>query len=184
MTRLAAPGRDLALQGHYAGAVTRLASYVIDATTISALFAVGAAVFEYLVSNLFKSSFDIADYPVVTSAVFLGWSFVYFAVPLAASGRTFGSAILGLQVVRADGSDLDPRHAVIRTLAFPLSFLLFGFGFLLILVQTRAPGPPRPDRRHRRRLRVGRPGRSAALPRQGPHYSRAMRAIASFSRSM
>jgi uncharacterized RDD family membrane protein YckC len=135
VTSLAAPGRDLALQGHYAGAVTRLVSYVIDATTISALFAVGAGVFEYLVSNLFGASFDIADYPWVTSAVFLGWSFVYFAVPLAASGRTFGSAILGLQVVRADGSDLGPRHAVIRTLAFPLSFLLFGLGFLLILVQ-------------------------------------------------
>ena len=118
----------------------------------------------------------------MTSAVFLGWSFVYFAVPLAASGRTFGSAIVGLQVVRADGSDLGPRHAVIRTLAFPLSFLLFGLGFLLILVQP-TPGAPRPDRRLRRRLRVGRPGRSAAVPRQGPHYSRAMRAIASFSRS-
>lgn len=43
MTGLAASGRDLALQGHDAGAVTRLAAYAIDAATLSALYAVGAA---------------------------------------------------------------------------------------------------------------------------------------------
>ena len=135
MSGLAAPGRDLALQGHAAGAVTRLAAYMVDAATLSVLFAVGAGVLEYLVANVLGASFDIADAPVAASVAFAVWSFLYFAVPLAASGRTFGSAILGLRVVRADGGDLDPRHAVIRVLAFPLSFLLFGLGFLLILLR-------------------------------------------------
>ena len=63
------------------------------------------------------------------------WAFVYFAYPLAASGRTFGMAVVGVRAVRADGGDLDGRHAVVRVLAFPLSFLLFGFGFLLILLR-------------------------------------------------
>jgi uncharacterized RDD family membrane protein YckC len=135
MSELAAPGRDVDLQGHYAGAVTRLAAYVVDTFTLSSLFAVGAAVFEYLVANVLGASFDLADSPLAASAAFLVWSFLYFAVPLAASGRTFGSAVLGLRVVRADGGDLDPRHAVIRTLAFPLSFLFFGLGFVPILVQ-------------------------------------------------
>ncbi len=44
-------------------------------------------------------------------------------------------AVLGLRAVRADGGDLDGRHAVIRVLALPLSFLLFGLGFLLILLR-------------------------------------------------
>lgn len=135
MSRLAAPGRDLALQGHDAGAVTRLAAYLVDAVTVSTLFAVGGGILEFLVSNLLGVSFDIADAPVVASVAFAVWWFLYFAVPLAASGRTFGSATLGLRVVRADGVDLDPRHAVIRVLAFPLSFLVFGLGFLLILVR-------------------------------------------------
>lgn len=135
MTTLAAPSRDLALQGHYAGAVTRLAAYAIDAVTVSALYAGGAAVFEYLVTNLLGASFDVADAPVVAAASFVVWSFLYFAVPLAASGRTFGSATLGLRVVRSDGRDLDPRRAVVRVLAFPLSFLVFGLGFLLILLR-------------------------------------------------
>jgi uncharacterized RDD family membrane protein YckC len=135
VTRLAVPGRDLVLQGHYAGAVTRLAAYAIDAVTVSTLFAVGASVVDYLLSEVIGLSFDVGDHPVAATAALLVWSFLYFAVPLAASGRTFGSAILGLQVVRADGSDLDGRHAVVRVLAFPLSFLLFGAGFVLILVQ-------------------------------------------------
>jgi uncharacterized RDD family membrane protein YckC len=44
-------------------------------------------------------------------------------------------AVLGVRVVRADGADLDPRRGFLRALAFPLSFLLFGLGFLGILVQ-------------------------------------------------
>lgn len=135
MTSVASPGRDVELQGHYAGAVTRLAAYVIDTATLTTLYAVGAGVFEYLVSNVLGVSFDLADHAWVAATALAVWSFLYFAVPLSASGRTFGSAVLGLRVVRADGRDLDPKHAVIRTLVFPLSFLVFGIGFLLILVQ-------------------------------------------------
>lgn len=135
MTSLAAPGRDLALQGHYAGAATRLAAYTIDTVTASALYAVGAGVLEYLVTNVLGASFDLADAPVVATGAFVVWSFLYLAVPLAASGRTFGSATLGLRVVRSDGRALDPRHAVARVLAFPLSFLLFGAGFVPILLR-------------------------------------------------
>jgi uncharacterized RDD family membrane protein YckC len=40
-----------------------------------------------------------------------------------------------LRAVRADGRDLHTGRAVLRVLAFPLSFLLFGFGFLLILLK-------------------------------------------------
>jgi uncharacterized RDD family membrane protein YckC len=44
-------------------------------------------------------------------------------------------ALLGVRVVRADGSAIDPWRGVLRALVFPLSFLLFGLGFLGILVQ-------------------------------------------------
>jgi uncharacterized RDD family membrane protein YckC len=135
MTPVASPTRDVELQGHYAGGVTRLAAYAIDSVTLSTLYAAGASVVEYLVANVLGASFDLADHPWLAASALAIWSFLYFAVPLAVSGRTFGSAVLGLRVVRADGRDLDPKHAVIRTLVFPLSFLLFGLGFLLILVQ-------------------------------------------------
>jgi uncharacterized RDD family membrane protein YckC len=72
---------------------------------------------------------------IAVAIVFVGWEFVYFAYSWAASGKTFGMAVLGVRVVRADGTAVGPRHAVLRTLAFPLSFLLLGLGFLGILVQ-------------------------------------------------
>ena len=44
-------------------------------------------------------------------------------------------AIAGLRVVRADGSSVGGRQAVVRVLALPLSFLTFGIGFLLIVLR-------------------------------------------------
>jgi uncharacterized RDD family membrane protein YckC len=49
-------------------------------------------------------------------------------------------ALLGLLVVRADGTTLDPLHAIVRALVFPLNFVLFGLPFLIILVQREHRG--------------------------------------------
>jgi len=56
------------------------------------------------------------------------------------NGRTAGGALFGLQVLTDDGSDVSGRRAIGRTLAFPLSFLILGLGFLGILLgdQRRA----------------------------------------------
>ena len=67
--------------------------------------------------------------------VFAAWQFFYFGYSWAASGKTFGMAVLGIRVVRADGAWAEPWRGVLRALVFPLSFLLFGLGFLGILVQ-------------------------------------------------
>src|ERR1017187_6522539 len=64
-----------------------------------------------------------------------GWELLYFAYSWSVGGKTFGMAGLGIEVVRSDGADLDPRRAAIRTLALPLSFLLCGLGFAGILFQ-------------------------------------------------
>jgi uncharacterized RDD family membrane protein YckC len=130
-----APDRDVGLQGHYAGIVTRFASFGIDALAIIGLFALGGQVLEFLVRAVSGSDFAVADYPILASIALVLWAFLYCAYPLAVSGRTLGMALLGLRAVRRDGSDLDTRHAVIRVIVFPLSFLLFGFGFLLILLR-------------------------------------------------
>jgi uncharacterized RDD family membrane protein YckC len=68
------------------------------------------------------------------------WAFIYFAHSWEAGGRTAGMALFGVRVVRDDGSDVDGRRAIVRTLAFPLSFLFLGLGFLGILLgdQRRA----------------------------------------------
>jgi len=70
----------------------------------------------------------------------VAWLFIYFAYSWAASGKTFGMALLGVRVVQSDGADAGARRAAVRTLALPLSFLIFGLGFVGILLgrQRRA----------------------------------------------
>jgi uncharacterized RDD family membrane protein YckC len=129
-----AADRDIALQGRYAGPVTRLGAFMIDVAAATLLFVVGAGVLEFLLSEILSLDFHLADVPFVSVAAGTVWAFVYFSVPLAASGRTLGMAVWGLRLVRSNGGDVDGRHAALRVAAMPLSFLLFGLGLLLILV--------------------------------------------------
>ncbi len=46
-------------------------------------------------------------------------------------------ALLGVRVVRDDGTAVSGRRAVVRTLAVPLSFLFLGLGFAGILLGDR-----------------------------------------------
>jgi uncharacterized RDD family membrane protein YckC len=62
------------------------------------------------------------------------WLLIYFAYPIAASCKTLGMALAGLEVVRKDGGDVDARHAVLRTIFLPLSLIFIGIGVLIILV--------------------------------------------------
>jgi uncharacterized RDD family membrane protein YckC len=123
------------LEGHYAGVVTRFATFVIDVLMIAVLFAVGGQVVEYVVSVVLGEPVRLSEQSIASRVALILWAFFYCAYPLAASGRTFGMAVLGVRAVRVDGGDLDARHAVIRVLAFPLSFVLFCFGFVLILLR-------------------------------------------------
>ena len=43
-------------------------------------------------------------------------------------------AVVGIRVVGRDGGELTARRGVVRAMAFPLSFLLFGLGFVGIVV--------------------------------------------------
>ena len=72
---------------------------------------------------------------VVVVIVYVAWQFLYFGFQWAADGSTWGMALLGVQVVRADGMRLDHWRGWVRSLTFPLGFLTLGLGFLGILVQ-------------------------------------------------
>jgi uncharacterized RDD family membrane protein YckC len=53
---------------------------------------------------------------------------------LTLTGKTIGKTLIGLKVVSRSGDPLGPGAAAVRMLFFPLSFALFGLGFLGILV--------------------------------------------------
>ena len=126
---------NTALQGHYAGIVTRAVAFGIDVLFIVAGFALGGTIAEYALSAVLGTDVNLSDAPIISAIVLAIWAFLYMAYPLSAAGRTLGMAIVGIRAVRADGHDLQRRQAVMRVLALPASFLLFCFGFLLILLR-------------------------------------------------
>jgi uncharacterized RDD family membrane protein YckC len=134
-TYLNVPVPDPTLEGTYANIATRLAAFVIDVVVIALVFAIGSAVLERMLDLVTGRTIHLSNSQIL-EGVFLGvWAFVYCAYPLAVAGRTLGMAILGLRAVRSDGSILSGGRAVIRVLVFPLSFALFCFGFLLIVLR-------------------------------------------------
>ena len=129
------PAGFVSLQGTYAGAASRFAAYVIDLVVSTSVFALGLAVTTFGVQIVTTHSVTWNRSNIVVAVIFIAWQFFYFGYCWAASGRTFGMAVVGVRVVRADGADLGPRWGVVRALVFPLSFLFCGLGFLGILVQ-------------------------------------------------
>jgi uncharacterized RDD family membrane protein YckC len=122
-------------QGHYAGSVSRFTAYSIDLVVSTAVFALVLALISWGVRVVTGHDVSWNRSDVVVIIIFAAWQFLYFGYSWAVSGRTFGMGVLGIRVVRADGTVLPPKQAVVRSLVFPLSFLLFGLGFLGILVQ-------------------------------------------------
>ena len=125
----------VSLQGHYAGSVSRFAAYSIDLVVSTAVFVLGLAAISWGVRIVTGHDVSWNRSNIVVAVIFVIWQFVYFGYCWAVSGRTPGMALLGIRVVRADGRVLPPKQGVLRSLVFPLSFLLFGLGFLGILVQ-------------------------------------------------
>jgi uncharacterized RDD family membrane protein YckC len=123
----------LGVTGHYAGPVSRAAAAFVDGFLIFALFTVGAAGVNLLVTAVFGVSLaeDSRGWAWILSLAI--WALVYSMVCLTVAGKTPGKALTGLRVVSKDGSVLPVRRAIGRTLAFPLSLIFFGIGFLGII---------------------------------------------------
>ena len=122
-------------QGNYAGSVSRFLAFIIDIAVSAGLFALGLAVTSLAVQVVTGHTVSWKRTDIVVAIILGVWEFFYFGYSWAVSGRTFGMAVLGVRVVRADGHSLDPWRGAVRALVFPLSFLFFGLGFLGILVQ-------------------------------------------------
>lgn len=125
----------LSLEGHYAGSVSRFLAYIIDVAVSTGLFALGLAVTSLAVQVVTRHQVNWNRTNIVVAVIYVAWEFFYFGYSWAMSGRTFGMAVLGVRVVRADGRHLDAWRGALRALVFPLSFLFLGLGFLGILVQ-------------------------------------------------
>jgi uncharacterized RDD family membrane protein YckC len=128
------------LQGHYAGFASRFGAFVVDVVILTGIFMLALAAINFAASVLTGKNIDFNRNNTWVVIAYLVWGFIYFAYFWGLNGRTAGGALFGVQVLRDDGGDVSGRRAVVRTLAFPLSFLILGLGFLGILLgdQRRA----------------------------------------------
>jgi uncharacterized RDD family membrane protein YckC len=129
------PGRWLSAQGHYAGSVSRFAAYLIDLAVSTVIYWLALQFVSFVAQIVTGSPISWHRDNIVATVIYVVWEFVYFGFQWAANGRTFGMALLGVHVVRADGARMEPWRGWVRSLTFPLGFLTLGLGFLGILVQ-------------------------------------------------
>jgi uncharacterized RDD family membrane protein YckC len=131
----AGPSPSHDLYGRCAGVATRLFAFLVDLFTILLLFTVGGHIVSFVLSIVLGNDAQPFEAPLASSLALLLWAFTYCAYLISAYSCTLGMALFGIQVVRLDGGSIDTRHAVVRVLAFPLSFIVFCFGFVLIVLR-------------------------------------------------
>jgi uncharacterized RDD family membrane protein YckC len=129
------PEMTVGRQGHYAGAVSRLAAYAADVGASWGLYLLGSALLNFAVRLVTGHSFTLTNDRVAGGIVFFAWEFLYFAYQWAVSGKTLGMAIFGVQVVTRQGGPISPGQAVLRTIGLGLTLLTLGIGFLPIIFQ-------------------------------------------------
>jgi uncharacterized RDD family membrane protein YckC len=123
------------LRGRPAGFASRFIAFIVDCVVSIGVFMLVLSAASFAASVLTGSSIHWSRANTWVVVAFFAWEFLYYAYFWTASGKTPGMVLLGVQVVGLDETNVGARRGLLRTLAFPLSFLLLGLGFLGILVQ-------------------------------------------------
>jgi uncharacterized RDD family membrane protein YckC len=119
--------------GHYAGPLNRLTAFIIDVVAVWASFVLAFAGIFFIVELFVRTDLESMrgrEAGAVALLLLALWAFIYLWVGLALAGRTLGMALVGLRVVTRQGAPVTGRQALVRTLVYPFSFLIFGLGFL------------------------------------------------------
>jgi uncharacterized RDD family membrane protein YckC len=128
------PGTGENLRGHYAGFASRFIAFIFDCVVSIGVFMLVLGAASFAASVLTGSSIHWSRANTWVVVAFFAWEFFYYAYFWTASGKTPGMVLLGVQVIGQDGTRAGTRRGLVRTVAFPLSFLLLGLGFLGILL--------------------------------------------------
>lgn len=134
------------LLGHYAGFASRFLALLIDAVILT----VGFGALAWTISGI-QSLVELATLlpwldnlpflnvivnptPLIWSAASTALFVFYHVFFIAFTGRTPGKAFMGLRILTTSGGRISVLRAALRLLVgYPISFLLFGVGFLWVL---------------------------------------------------
>jgi uncharacterized RDD family membrane protein YckC len=123
------------LRGHHAGFASRFIAFVFDGVISIGVFELTLAAASFAASVLTGSSIHWSKENTWVVVGFFAWEFFYFAFAWTGGGKTPGMWLIGIQVIGQDGSRAGTKRGLVRTLAFPLSFILLGLGFVSILFE-------------------------------------------------
>ena len=142
--------------GYYAGIASRITSLAIDLTLLAVVMAFVAfftaqvmdfmragltMLANFLSLSLPTSSGDPVRQFLASSVLYYSVFVLYHTIAWCITGATIGDAVAGLRVVTLGAELPKPLRAFLRvTIGYSLSFLLFGFGFLMVLWTPRRRG--------------------------------------------
>jgi uncharacterized RDD family membrane protein YckC len=132
-------------EGHYAGFISRLFAFGIDAIIIVIILAASSMTVN-VIDNIFVLPRPTGETPQI-DPVWAAQGFlmtltavIYFPFFWVFTGHTPGMFLMGLTTVTLEGERLSLWQAVVRTIGFFLSAFLFFLGFLWILIDNRRQG--------------------------------------------
>lgn len=112
----------VALQGRYAGGTLQTMAWWLDQVIISIMFSIAVLLVQIAVRWILDDPEWSPHGWRHMAYLYATWSFLYFTVSLAATGRSVGLALYGLMVVKSgNGEKVDLFRAAIRTSTFPVS---------------------------------------------------------------
>jgi uncharacterized RDD family membrane protein YckC len=128
--------RSGTVTGRVGGAISRLAAFLIDVGVLSLASAFTASVVAFMLNAILGGDVDSQSQSlaVVSSASVIG--FLYYWIGLSITGKSIGKGLVGLRVVARDGRPITPGRSAVRTLVYPLSFIL-GLGLIPIVTGRR-----------------------------------------------
>jgi uncharacterized RDD family membrane protein YckC len=134
MSRVIRNERARQLQGQRAGIASRGLAFAIDIGIAFVVYLVIVSTVGFLWDLFFSERLSVPAPPNWLSGLAIFWILViYLALGWGSTGRTMGKQVMGLRVVRADGSAVKPRGALWR--AFLCA--IFYPGLLLALFDRR-----------------------------------------------
>lgn len=143
------------LLGQYAGFATRLLAFLFDVALLSSIVVIatwfvnttinmliGGEIFSWITNSVpyINQVYKFSSSPIVTSIAAVAFIIGYFVFFWTFIGQTPGKYFMGVKIITMDGKPLRLHHSILRYAGYYASALLFGLGFLWILVDDQRRG--------------------------------------------
>ncbi len=111
----------------YAGFWTRFAAYLIDSVIVAIVLGIVAAVLIPVIG-------------VVSIVMVLALGLAYFIGMWAVKGQTLGKMVMGVRIIKTDGTPVTFGTAVLRYIGYLVSSIILDIGFLMIAWDSKKQG--------------------------------------------